>query len=169
MNAKTGMPTQYLISGETMAELLCSLRTQVYSKALAGPGLDKAAELLGVHPATLRRWRRRDRTAKATETRGAMSSPLGESPKEEGMATTVTDKQDQGEDLSREEMFTWIASASYKELLTRWRHYPTGSPFFQGSVGRLYLQTMMEKRFQVGEEEHVAISKAIGWRDDRTG
>lgn len=63
-----------------------------------------------------------------------------------------------------EGMKAWIDSASYTELLERWRNEPSGSPWFYGETGDYYSRVMSEKRDQVGDDAHVAASKSIGWR-----
>lgn len=57
----------------------------------------------------------------------------------------------------------WIDSASYERLLSKWRFEPNGSPWFQGDVGIYFEKVLKEKREEVGEEEHVRVSKSIGW------
>jgi len=57
----------------------------------------------------------------------------------------------------------WIDSASYKQLLYRWRFAPVGDPMFQGDTGDYYSKIMGEKREEVGNAEHVRASKTIGW------
>lgn len=57
----------------------------------------------------------------------------------------------------------WIDSASYEELLSKWRFEPVESPWFQGEIG-IYLETALKaKREEVGQEAHVRASKSIGW------
>ena len=56
-----------------------------------------------------------------------------------------------------------IDNASYKELLFRWRFSPAGDPIFKGALGEYYLVVMDKKRENIGQEEHVKISKSIGW------
>ncbi|MFH0982805.1 MAG: hypothetical protein V2A79_14875 [Planctomycetota bacterium] len=62
-----------------------------------------------------------------------------------------------------EDMKNWIDTASYAQLLERWRFGPVGSPWFQGEVGDYYAKVMGERHAQVGDEAHTAASKAIGW------
>ena len=57
----------------------------------------------------------------------------------------------------------WIDSASYEQLLRRWRESPIGSDQFNGDTGEYYSKIMAEKREQVGDDEHVRASKSIGW------
>ncbi|MBU0907450.1 MAG: hypothetical protein KKE05_04825 [Nanoarchaeota archaeon] len=57
----------------------------------------------------------------------------------------------------------WIDSASYEQLLRRWRESPIGSDWFNGDTGEYYSKIMAEKREQVGDDEHVRASKSIGW------
>lgn len=58
---------------------------------------------------------------------------------------------------------TWIDSANYESLLSRWRHAPCGDPMFQGDTGKYYAEAMKKKRNEVGHDEHVRASKSIGW------
>lgn len=60
-------------------------------------------------------------------------------------------------------MMNWIDRASYEKLLRRWRQEPSGSPWFLGEVGVYYQEAMARRRAEVGNEEHVRASKAIGW------
>lgn len=62
-----------------------------------------------------------------------------------------------------EEMKEWIDAASYEQLLSKWRNAPAGNPFFQGEIGQYYSRVMAEKRDEVGNAEHVRVSKSIGW------
>ena len=61
-------------------------------------------------------------------------------------------------------MKAWIDTASYEELLTKWRFAPSGSPWFQGEVGAYFLKVMSKRKAEVGEAEAVRVSKAVGWR-----
>ena len=61
-----------------------------------------------------------------------------------------------------DEIKAWIDSASYEELLRKWRLAPVGDPIFVGEVGDYYVKRMGEKYDEVGIEEHVRISKKIG-------
>lgn len=61
------------------------------------------------------------------------------------------------------DMKEWIDNASYEELLGKWRFAPAGDPFFVGEMGEYYARKMDEKRAEVGEKEHVRVSKALGW------
>lgn len=65
--------------------------------------------------------------------------------------------------MTEEEMKAWIDSASYEELLRRWRFAPIGSPWFLGEVGKHFSNVMMDRRREVGDLEHTRISKIIGW------
>lgn len=64
--------------------------------------------------------------------------------------------------MTVEQMKQWIDTASYEELLRKWRFAPVGDPFFQGDVGEYYTQVMQKKRQEVGDAEHVRASKYIG-------
>ncbi len=56
----------------------------------------------------------------------------------------------------------WIDSASYEQLLSRWRLAPLGDPMFQGEVGDYYREVLSRKR-DADPGEHVRASKSIGW------
>ena len=64
------------------------------------------------------------------------------------------------------EMKTWIDTATYAQLLARWRSAPAGSPWFQGDIGDYYAEVMRARRAEVGDAGHVAASKSIGWGGD---
>jgi hypothetical protein len=57
----------------------------------------------------------------------------------------------------------WIDTASYEDLLRRWRFAPTGDPLFQNEVGDYYAEVMRRRRNEVGPAVHTATSKRIGW------
>ena len=61
-----------------------------------------------------------------------------------------------------DQMKIWIDNASYEELLYKNRYGPVGDPFFQGEVGKYYILVMQRKKFEVGVEEAIRISKKIG-------
>lgn len=60
-------------------------------------------------------------------------------------------------------MKDWIDTASYEELLTKWRFAPSGSPWFQGEVGKYFEKMIRKRKEEVGEAAAVAASKYIGW------
>lgn len=57
----------------------------------------------------------------------------------------------------------WIDSASYEQLLSRWRKAPVGDAIFIGDTGQYYSEAMNRKRSEVGHEVAVRASKNIGW------
>lgn len=61
-----------------------------------------------------------------------------------------------------EEMIKFIDKATYYDLLRRWRFAPVGDPFFTGEVGKHYQKVIQKRREEVGDEEHVRISKSLG-------
>ncbi len=65
--------------------------------------------------------------------------------------------------MSDDSMKEWIDNASYEELLWKWRFSPAGDPFFVGEMGSYYARKLAEKRQEIGNEEHVRVSKKIGW------
>ena len=62
----------------------------------------------------------------------------------------------------KEDHKKWIDSASYEQLLSKWRFAPMGDPYFQGAPGDYYSKVMAEKREKVGGAAHVSASKSIG-------
>ena len=64
--------------------------------------------------------------------------------------------------MTAEEMKRWIDTATYEELLSKWRFAVAGDPFFQGEIGAYYAKVMAERR-AADPDEHVRASKAIGW------
>lgn len=60
-------------------------------------------------------------------------------------------------------MKKWIDDATYEDLLRRWRTEKSGSLFFQGEIGDYYTKVMIRKRHEVGHDEAVRVSKAIGF------
>lgn len=66
-------------------------------------------------------------------------------------------------DLETEKFKQWIDNASYFQLLKKNRFAAIGDPLFQGETGKYYLKVMAEKRQSIGNDAHVATSKAIGW------
>ena len=57
----------------------------------------------------------------------------------------------------------WIDKASYYALLNKWRFAKTGDPIFQGEAGQYYKKALADMRAQVGNAEHVRISKNLGF------
>lgn len=56
-----------------------------------------------------------------------------------------------------------IDDMPYEEMLSRNRFAPIGDPLFADDTGRYFLKVMARKRSEVGQQAHVAASKAIGW------
>ncbi len=56
-----------------------------------------------------------------------------------------------------------IDNMSYEDLLSLWRHSPSGHPYFQGDIGDDYSQVMAEKKKAIDSGELVRISKDVGW------
>jgi hypothetical protein len=56
-----------------------------------------------------------------------------------------------------------IDNASYLQLLSWWRFSTPGSKLFDGETGTYYAKKMSERRAEVGDAAHTAISKIIGW------
>lgn len=65
--------------------------------------------------------------------------------------------------MKPQDMKYWIDTASYEQLLSRWRFASIGSPWFTGDVGQYYKEVMGKKREEVGDSEHTKTSKAIGF------
>ena len=45
----------------------------------------------------------------------------------------------------------WIDSATYEELLRKWRFAPSGDPLFQGQTGDYFNSVMRKRRAEVGD------------------
>ena len=56
----------------------------------------------------------------------------------------------------------WIDSASYEDLLRKWRFAPAGDPWFRDDTGDYYAKVMAQKR-AADPEEGVRASKSIGF------
>lgn len=65
--------------------------------------------------------------------------------------------------MTEEQMQNWIDSASYEQLLSKWRFEPVGSPWFQGDIGQYFAKAMQKKREETSYEEQVITSKTLGW------
>jgi hypothetical protein len=60
------------------------------------------------------------------------------------------------------EQKNWIDTATYSQLLYRWRFAPIGEPMFVGDTGDYYKEKMFQLRDQ-DPERAVQASKDIGW------
>jgi hypothetical protein len=58
---------------------------------------------------------------------------------------------------------TWIDSASYRELLARWRFSVSGDHMFTGETGDYFAVKFQEKKVEVGPEAAAQASKDLGW------
>ena len=56
-----------------------------------------------------------------------------------------------------------IDRKSYEQLLSGWRFARIGDPWFQNETGDYWASRMKEVRDRIGNDEHVATSKAIGF------
>ena len=65
--------------------------------------------------------------------------------------------------MSDDSLRQWIDTASYEDLLRRWRFAPVGSLFFVGEVGRYFEDTMKQRKAEIGNAEAVRVSKNLGW------
>lgn len=59
------------------------------------------------------------------------------------------------------ELRHWIDSATYFQLLERWRFSPVGDPIFVGEAGDYYKRTMMMKHDK-NPAEAINASKQLG-------
>jgi hypothetical protein len=57
----------------------------------------------------------------------------------------------------------WIDNASYQELLRRWRFAPSSDPIIQDKTGAYFQTVLHRRRAELGVDEHVRISKLVGW------
>lgn len=65
--------------------------------------------------------------------------------------------------MTPEEMKAWIDTASYEEMLNKWRFEPSGTPWFQGEVGIYFDEAISKKREEIGEEAAIRANKNVGW------
>lgn len=57
----------------------------------------------------------------------------------------------------------WIDNATYEQLLKKWRHDPSSSPWFQPPLGEYFRDVMHEKRKALSSGQATQISKSVGW------
>jgi hypothetical protein len=57
----------------------------------------------------------------------------------------------------------WIDTASYTDLLRRWRFGKLGDTIFHGESGIYYRHMLGLRRSEISVREHVMASKQIGW------
>jgi hypothetical protein len=66
--------------------------------------------------------------------------------------------------MTEEEKIDWIKTASYEDLLRRWRFEPIGTAeWFLGPVGKVFRTRMQQCREKLSIEEAMEISKRVGW------
>jgi len=68
-----------------------------------------------------------------------------------------------GRTMISKDMKDWIDNASYRQLLSKWRFAPAGSPWFQRETAEYYNLVMAKRRSMITAAEHVQTSKDIGW------
>ncbi len=70
-------------------------------------------------------------------------------------------------DQTVKEMADWIDSASYEELLKKWRFSEIGDPYFTNTdVGKYFEYVMFDKKSSLSQDEQSSISKRVGWGMD---
>lgn len=57
----------------------------------------------------------------------------------------------------------WVDTASYEQLLRKWRFEEPGSSWFSGECGDYYVKKMKEAREKTSVDEQVEASKSVGW------
>ncbi len=65
--------------------------------------------------------------------------------------------------MTNDEMVQWIDTASYEDLLRKWRFEPAGSPFFSLGVGEYFAVAMEERKKNISFMDGVNASKKVGW------
>lgn len=65
--------------------------------------------------------------------------------------------------MTKQEMKDWIDTATYTQLLAKWRHASAGSPWFRGEIGDYYKRVMAKKQSEASYGEKVKASKEVGW------
>jgi hypothetical protein len=56
-----------------------------------------------------------------------------------------------------------IDNMNYEDMFRRWRFAPIGDPQFQAETGDYFAKVMFQKKKEVEDAAHTAISKKIGW------
>lgn len=61
-----------------------------------------------------------------------------------------------------EDQREWIDTATYEQLLRRWRFAAAGDLMFQGEVGEHFAKTMAQRKAE--HPDPARVSKEVGWR-----
>lgn len=64
-----------------------------------------------------------------------------------------------------QEQMEWIDNADYEQMLHKWRFAPIGDPYFSDPETWSYFDKIMKQK--KSRVDPVAISKKVGWGDDR--
>ena len=62
-----------------------------------------------------------------------------------------------------------IDCMSYYQLLKTWRFVSCENSMFEGETGRYYARVMAKRRCEIGEPEHVRVSKLLGFDGQKPG
>lgn len=65
--------------------------------------------------------------------------------------------------MLKPDMLKWLETASYSDLLKKWRFEAIGSEWFRGEVGDAFVDIMAKRRAELTHEEKVEFSKRVGW------
>ncbi len=63
----------------------------------------------------------------------------------------------------------WIDSASYHDLLRKWRFARGGESFCRGELGRYYMSELYRRRIEIGSEKHLKTCADLGYQPPRSG
>lgn len=71
--------------------------------------------------------------------------------------------------LTDQMMLDWIESATYEQLLQKWRFEPIGSPWFADTaVSDAFSAKFIKLRDEISDEERIGASKRVGWNNAST-
>lgn len=72
----------------------------------------------------------------------------------------------EGCEVTDAERLRWIDTASYHDLLVKWRQEPPSSPWFVGETGRHYGDVMRKRRSSMKWADLSEIENSIPWERD---
>ncbi len=65
--------------------------------------------------------------------------------------------------MTHDEMLRWIDTASYEQLLRKWRFAEVGDEWFTGDIGAHFSAMLSKRRAEIGPGAAAAASKSVGW------
>ena len=68
-----------------------------------------------------------------------------------------------GKGYETDEFKHWLSTASYEELLRKWRFVSPSDPILQGEYGVLFKERLLAVMSALDSEERIAVSKKVGF------